>query len=219
MINQIFTTKSHMTQTFVEGERFPATVLKVPSQVVAQKKSVAKDGYVSLQIAIGQKTKKTNKPQTNHLKKAGLTNKPQWVKEIKTDVELNEGENLPVFEIISAGDIVNVTGITLGKGFAGVMKRHGFAGGPRTHGQSDRARSGGSVGRGTTPGRVLPGKKMPGHMGNVLNTIKGVKILSFNEETKEITVKGSVPGARGQLIKLTITKKSAKKADTNETNN
>ena len=205
-----------MTQTFVEGKRFPATVLKVPAQTVVQQKSVAKDGYVSLQIAIGEKNKKANKPQSNHLKKANLDNKPKWLREIKAEEELNIGDSLPVYEIISAGDQVNVTGTSLGKGFAGVMKRHGFHGGPRTHGQSDRGRAPGSVGRGTTPGRVLPGKKMAGHMGDEIITLKGVQVLTVNKDTAEITVKGSVPGARGGLVRLTITKKSAAKPATVE---
>lgn len=207
-----------MTQAFANGKRLPATVLKVPTQVVTQLKTKDKDGYSAVQVAIGQKTKTANKPQASHLKKSGLKSAPRFVAEIKAETELKPGDTLPIYDIIGVQDTVNLTGTTLGKGFAGVMKRHGFAGGPRTHGQSDRGRAPGSVGRGTTPGRVLPGKKMAGHMGNITATLKGVQILDINQDLGEITIKGPVPGSRGSLIRLTITKKAENKAaaETNE---
>ena len=218
MINQVFTTKSHMSQTFVEGKRVPVTVLSLPAQIVSQIKTGEKDGYLAIQVAIGKKNRPSNKPQLSHLKPAKIEYQPRWFGEIiLTDQasDLKPGDTLPITEIISVGDSINVTGTSLGKGFAGVMKRHGFAGGPRTHGQSDRSRAPGSIGRGTTPGRVLPGKKMAGHMGNVTITTKNLKVISIDPEKNEILVSGPVPGYRGQLVRLTVTKKSTIKSEAN----
>jgi len=214
MINEIYTTKSHMTQTYIDGRRVPVTVLNLPIHVVTQvKSSEQKDGYDSLQVAIGQKTKSANKPLGKHLSKAKVKNQPKWIREIKINetTELKPGDNLPLTDIITEGDLVNVTGITIGKGFAGVMKRHGFGGGPRTHGQSDRGRAPGSIGRGTTPGRVLPGKKMAGRMGGVTAVTKNLKVVSIDSDKNQLLVSGPVPGAKNQLLKLTVTKKNTQK--------
>ena len=215
MINEIYTIKSHMTQAFVEGKRVPVTVLKLPSQVVSQVKTADKDGYYSLQLSIDKKNKSPKKSLSAHLKKAKLTKQPKWLREIRLDQEpqLKVGDNLPLGEIVAPGDTVSVTGVSIGKGFAGVMKRHGFGGGPKTHGQSDRSRAPGSIGRGTTPGRVLPGKKMPGHLGTSTAVTKNLRILSVDLDKHQLSVSGPVPGARKQLLKLTITRKNK---DTNQ---
>lgn len=212
MLKQIFTTKSHMTQAFPEGQRTPVTVLKVPPQVISQLKTTNADGYNAIQVAIGQKSKDINKPQAGHLKQAKLKKAPQWLQEIKLsdDKELKDlkvGDSLPVADIISENDTINATAISKGKGFSGVMKRHNFKGAPRSHGQFGRQRHGGSIGRTTTPGRVLPGKKMPGRMGSEVKTVTNLKVLKLDLDNNQIWVSGPVPGARNQLVTLTITQK------------
>lgn len=215
MITEIYTIKSHMTQAFVDGKRVPVTILKLPTQVVSQIKTVDKDGYYSLQLSIDQKNKSPKKSLLTHLKKAKLTKQPKWLREIRLDQEpqLKVGESLPIDKIIAPGDTVSVTGISIGKGFAGVMKRFGFAGGPKTHGQSDRSRAPGSIGRGTTPGRVLPGKKMPGHLGASTAVTKNLTVLAVDLDKNQLSVSGPVPGAKKQLLKLTVTRKGK---DTNQ---
>lgn len=210
MITEIFATKSHMSQTFIKGKRVPATILDLPLQVVSQVKTTDKDGYTALQIAIDQKNSSPSKPLSIQLKKAKLTHQPKWIREIRLpeNSKLKPGDSLPIANIAAPGDKVTVTGTSIGKGFAGVMKRHGFAGGPRTHGQSDRSRAPGSIGRGTTPGRVLLGKKMPGHMGAVTIVVKNLTVISLDSDKRQLLVSGPVPGSRNQLLKLAITHKN-----------
>lgn len=122
--------------------------------------------------------------------------------------EVKKGEEVKVSEVFRKGDLVDVTGTSKGKGFAGGMKRHGFHGGPKTHGQSDRHRAPGSIGSGTTPGRVIKGLKMAGHMGVDQVTIQGLEILDIDEENSLVTIKGAVPGTKNTVLVL---KKSIKK--------
>lgn len=210
MLNQLFTTKKTQGQDFVNQKRVPITVLQVEKQVVTATKNTDKDGYFAVQVAIGQKNKKANKPLTGHFKASKIEFQPRFTREIRLSEvsELTPGSDLPLDQIIAEGDRVKVTSTSKGKGFAGVMKRHGFHGGPKTHGQSDRARAPGSIGRGTTPGRVVKGKKMAGRMGGETSTIKNLKVLKVDLENNLITLKGLVPGAKGGLVRLTVTKKN-----------
>jgi large subunit ribosomal protein L3 len=203
MKKQVYATKQSMTQTFVEGKRIPLTVLTVDPHVVISQKTLEKDGYQATVFGIGTK-KKANKPLAGHIKKLGLENTPRIIREASID----EAENFSLAELLVPGATVNVTAISKGKGTSGVMKRWGFHGGPRTHGQSDRGRAPGSIGRGTTPGRIVKGKHMAGHMGAENVTIENLKIHSFDVETGSLQVTGAIPGSRGALAKITITKES-----------
>ena len=201
-----------MTQSFPEGKRTPVTVLDIPKQTISQLKNTDNDGYSAVQVAIGQKSKPAGKPLGGHLKKLKLKKAPQWLKEIRLQDEdeltdLKVGDDLPITDIISEKDTISATAISKGKGFAGVIKRHNFKGAARTHGQT-RQRHGGSIGRTTTPGRVLPGKKMPGRMGGENKTVANLKVLKIDTDNNQIWVSGSVPGSRNQLVTLTITQKT-----------
>ncbi|HOX96277.1 MAG TPA: 50S ribosomal protein L3 [Candidatus Woesebacteria bacterium] len=201
MNKQVYATKKSMTQTFVEGKRIPLTVLSVDPHTVISQKTIEKDGYSATVLAIGTK-KKANKPLSGKLKKLGLENTPKYIRE----VSIEEAENFDLSSILTPGSTVNVTAVSKGKGTSGVMKRWGMHGGPRTHGQSDRSRAPGSIGRGTTPGRVVKGKHMAGHMGAENVTIKNLKVHSFDAATGTLQITGAIPGFRGSLTKITITK-------------
>ncbi|MGI5828215.1 MAG: 50S ribosomal protein L3 [Patescibacteria group bacterium] len=183
------------------GKRMLVTRLQAKPLTVAQVKTGEKDGYKALQVGIGEK-KRLNKPQSGHLKKARIV--PQYLREIKLseDSEKKLSDEIKISEVFQVGDVIKVSGRTKGKGFTGAMKRHGFHGGPRTHGQSDRARAVGSIGQGTDPGRVWKGKKMAGRMGGSMLTILGSQIVKIDEIQNEIWITGSVPGAKGGLVKL-----------------
>ena len=196
-----------MTQAFIEGKRVPLTVLTVEPHVVIKAKNVETDGYVAQIIGIGAVAdKKVQKTVLGQLKKLGSTILPRLIREIKTDEVIEPGTVLNLSEILVPGTIVQVTAKSKGKGTSGVMKRWGMHGGPRTHGQSDRARAPGSIGRGTTPGRILPGKHMAGRMGNANMSVKNLKVLSFDAETNKLSLSGAIPGGRGALARITITK-------------
>ncbi len=201
MIQGLLATKGTQTQTFTEdGKRIPVTV------VVAGPCWVTKitDGgsYKSLQLAFGS-TKHILKAQVGHIKKAGLDIKPRFLREIRV-VDLPEtikvGSEVKVEEVFAAGDKIQVTGTSKGKGFAGVVKRHGFSGGPRTHGQSDRERAPGSIGATTTPGRVFRGKRMAGRMGNDRVTVRGLEVVAVDGQNHTLHIKGLVPGAKHGLL-------------------
>jgi large subunit ribosomal protein L3 len=153
------------------------TRIDVSGIVVSQIKTAEKDGYDAVQLGYGM-TKKADKPTAGHSKKAGLNSTPRFFKETRADkiegIELGSAVN--VEEVLSAGDIVDVTGVTKGKGYAGVVKRHHFKGGPKTHGQSDRHRAPGSIGQSTTPGRVYKGKRMAGRWKQKVSTLSWVSL-------------------------------------------
>ncbi len=193
MLNQVYANKVNMTQAFENGQRLPLTVLTVDPHTVIRSKTIEKDGYSSTVFGLGTKTKK------------GKTFVKKF-KEIFSPESLDTNLVIELSEILVPGAIISVTSASKGKGFAGVMKRWGFAGGPRTHGQSDRARAPGSIGRGTTPGRVLPGTHMAGRMGNTNTCIRNLRIFSFDPSTNILKVTGAIPGGRGALAKITITK-------------
>lgn len=195
MLNQVYANKLSMSQTFQEGKRIPLTILTVDTHTVSGQRTADKNGYQSLVLSIGQKTKKGKTIAKN-------------IKEVRTLEELAQNTQINLAEILIPGSIINVTAISKGKGFAGVMKRHGFGGGPRTHGQSDRGRAPGSIGRGTIPGRVIKGTRMAGRMGGENVCIKNLRIHSFDPETNTLKITGAIPGGRGSLAKITLIKQS-----------
>jgi len=210
MLNAILGAKGRMTQVFdSQGSRIPVTKIKAGPCIVTQVKTKDKDGYWAVQLGFGErKIKHTTKPLQGHLKKIQNSKFkiqsffPRFLREIRTDNEpkFKVGDQIRVSDIFSAGDKVAITGVSKGKGFAGVVKRWHFAGGPKTHGQSDRQRAPGSIGQGTDPGRVHKGKKMAGRMGQDTVTVKNLKIVDIQPETNEITVSGPVPGIPGGLL-------------------
>jgi len=213
MLNTFFGTKLDSHSAFDQkGNRLVVTSIKVDPLTVTQVKSADKDGYWSVQCAIGTKSNKSlTQPLKLHLKGAKLDKAPRFLREIRVlkEPKLKPGDQIKVADIFSLSDQVKVTGLTKGKGFTGVIKRWGFAGGPRTHGQSDRRRAPGSIGQGTDPGRVWKGKKMPGHSGASTKTIRGLQIIKLDDKTNTLMVTGTVPGHRNTLI--TITKTSQKR--------
>ena len=211
MINAILGSKKATSQTYVEGFRVPVTRVTAGPCVVTHIKNMQNDGYWAIQLGfLSKKAKNTPKPLQGHLQKIKttndklqMTNYPRYLREIRVDKEpeaVKVGDEIKVSEVLSAGDVISITGISKGKGFAGVVKKHHFRGGPRTHGQSDRERAPGSIGQTTTPGRVYKGKKMAGRMGGERVTVKNLHIVSVNPETGEIEVSGQVPGPIGSLV-------------------
>lgn len=187
-----------MTQIFDErGEMIPVTLIEAGPCYITQVKTEEKDGYTALQLGFGE-TKRLNKPQRGHLKELPPL---RYLREVRVkDVRGYQAGQKFDASLFSVGDLVDVTGISKGKGFAGVMKRHGFRGGPATHGQSDRARAPGSIGGTTTPGRVFKGKRMPGRMGNERVTIQNLKVVLVDPGRNLLGVRGSLPGNRGGLV-------------------
>lgn len=195
--------KIGMTQIFDEsGNIIPVTILKVGPCVVTQVKTKSKDGYNSIQIGYGNvSTKALTQPQLGHFQKSDI--QPlKYLKEFQTteENEFSIGQILNV-DSFSPGQLVNIRGKSIGKGFSGLQKRHNFARGPMTHGSKNH-RAPGSIGMGTTPGRVLPGKKMAGQVGNKITTIKKLKIIQINLKENVLVLKGSVPGKPGNLLSI-----------------
>jgi large subunit ribosomal protein L3 len=203
MINALLGIKRNMTSTYdSRGRRVGATLVEVSPNFVTQIKTSEKDGYNGIQLGFGTK-KSVKKPQIGHGKKAGIETPIRWFREIRTDETNEPGTEINLGQVFSIGDEVKVTGTSKGKGFQGGVRRHGFHGGPKTHGQSDRHRAPGSIGSGTTPGRVLKGKRMAGHMGNVQVTTHGLEIMGIDKEKNLISIKGAVPGPMGSLVTIT----------------
>lgn len=206
-----------MSQVFTtDGVRLPVTMLSSGGHLVTQLKTLDRDGYWAIQFGFNTRSiKNLRKPQIEQLKKIGALKEnraPKFLREARHDgsENLEIGAIVKPEEVLEVGDIVNVAGISKGKGFAGGVKRHGFAGGPKTHGQSDRHRAPGSIGQTTTPGRVYKGKRMAGRMGGGQQTVRNLKVLSVNVETGEILVSGPVPGSFGSLVTITKIGKSKK---------
>ena len=195
--------KIGMTQIFDEsGNIIPVTILKVGPCVVTQVKAKSKDGYDSIQIGYGNVSRKVlNQPELGHLQKSNI--QPlKYLKEFKVNNidEFQIGQVLNV-ESFTTGQLVNIRGKSIGKGFSGLQKRHNFTRGPMTHGSKNH-REPGSIGMGTTPGRVLPGKKMAGQLGNKITTIKKLEVIQINSEENILVIKGSVPGKPGNLLSI-----------------
>jgi large subunit ribosomal protein L3 len=196
--------KIGMTQIFDEfGNIIPVTILKVGPCVITQVKTILKDGYNSIQIGYGNVSSKSlTQPELGHLQKSNL--QPlKYLKEFRINTEEDEFEVGQVLKVDSfiPGQLVNIRGKSIGKGFSGLQKRHNFSRGPMTHGSKNH-RAPGSIGMGTTPGRVLPGKKMSGQLGNKITTIKKLKIIQTNEKENILVIKGSVPGKPGNLLSI-----------------
>ena len=199
--------KIGMTQIFDEsGNIIPVTILKVGPCTVTQIKTIAKDGYNAIQVGYNNVSSKLlSQPELGHLQKSNI--QPlKYLKEFRVakDHEFEIGQILTV-DRLSPGQLVNIQGKTIGKGFAGLQKRHNFTRGPMTHGSKNH-RAPGSIGMGTTPGRVLPGKKMAGQLGNKITTIKKLKVIQFNLQENILVVKGSVPGKPGNLLTIISSK-------------
>jgi len=193
--------KIYQKQGFLQdGTRVPLTGVVVAGNFVTQVKSTDKEGYNALQLGIGI-NKKAKSAIKNHSKKAGLEMTPRFFREVKVDdvVDVVSGTEINVSDIFVPGDIVDVTGVSKGKGFAGGVKRWGFRGGPRTHGQSDRERAPGSIGQTTTPGRVYKGKKMAGRMGHNTVTLKNLEIIEITADGV-LLIKGLVPGSVNSIV-------------------
>ena len=196
--------KIGMTQIFDEfGNITPVTILKVGPCVVTQIKTVLKDGYNSIQIAYRKTASKSlTQPELGHLQKSNI--EPlKYLKEFRVNKDLEKFEIGQILNVDSflTGQFVNIRGKSIGKGFSGLQKRHNFTRGPMTHGSKNH-RAPGSIGMGTTPGRVLPGKKMSGQLGNTITTIKKLKVIQTNTEENILVVKGSVPGKAGNLLSI-----------------
>lgn len=194
--------KIGMTQIFDgDGAAIPVTLLEAGPCFVSQVKSTDTDGYSAVQLAFGEvKPKRISKAEMGHLKTNDLP-PVRTLREFRTKniAEVKAGDVLNV-SVFAEGEHVDVIGISKGKGFAGVVKRHHFAGGPRTHGQSDRLRAPGSSASGTTPGRVFKGKRGPGQMGNAQVTSSNVRVALVDSERNLIAVQGSVPGPKGGTV-------------------
>jgi large subunit ribosomal protein L3 len=193
--------KVGMTQIFNEsGNIVPVTILNVGPCFITQIKTKTKDGYDAIQIGYKRTSNKSlTQPELGHLQKSGI--KPlKYLKEFRvkniSDFEVGQVLNVDLFLTIQT---VNIQGKTIGKGFTGLQKRYNFTRGPMTHGSKNH-RAPGSIGMGTTPGRVLPGKKMAGQLGNKFTTIKKLKIMQINSKENILIVKGSVPGKSGNLL-------------------
>jgi large subunit ribosomal protein L3 len=194
--------KIGMTSVFsVEGKNIPCTVIQAGPCVVTQVKSVATDGYDSIQLGFADKKEKhTNKAEMGHFKKAGTEPKKKLIEFKELEGEFKLGDLVTVDSIDEEG-WVDIQGVTKGKGFQGVVKRHGFAGvGDATHGQHNRLRAPGSVGASSYPSRVFPGMRMAGNDGNDNVTIQNLKVLKVIPESNLLVVKGSIPGAKGSYV-------------------
>ena len=199
--------KCGMTRVFIEdGTSVPVTVLQIESNRVTQTKNMERDGYRAIQITTGEKkSSKVNKAMAGHYASAEtLAGRGLW--EFRLDE--GEGEELAVgaelsLDLFKDGQIIDVQGVSIGKGFAGGVKRHNFKMQDATHGNSISHRAPGSIGQCQTPGRVFKGKKMAGHMGAVKTTVQNLKIHSVDKERNLILVKGAVPGAKGGDVVIT----------------
>jgi large subunit ribosomal protein L3 len=198
MITGILGRKLGMTQVFTDtGEVLPVTVIQAGPCTVTQIRTTEKDGYQAVQLGFGE-DKRLNKPERGHLK--GLT-PLRHLREVRVEdtAEYQVGQQVDV-SIFEEGEKIDAVGVSKGKGFAGVVKRHHFKGGPKTHGQSDRHRAPGSSGAGTTPGRVLKGTRRAGHMGDVRVTVQNLEVVRTDPERNLLLVKGSVPGPVSGLL-------------------
>lgn len=214
MINGILGKKLGMTQVFAPtGEVVPVTVVEAGPCVVVQVKTKENDGYEAVQLGFDE-TKRLSKPEKGHIEqqaRAAQAKMPMMrhLREVRVDAasahKVGEKVDASVFK---SGDVVDVVGVSKGKGFAGVVKRHHFSGGPKTHGQSDRHRAPGAIGSGTTPGRIYKGKRMAGRLGNEQVTVQNVKVFEADPARNLILIRGTVPGGVNGLL---LIKKAIKK--------
>ncbi len=194
--------KIGMTSVFsADGKNIPCTVIEAGPCLVTQVKTVETDGYEAVQLAFDEKREKsTSKPELGHFKKAGVTPKRSVVEFKGFEQELNLGDAVTV-DIFQEDIFVDVTGISKGKGFQGVVKRHGFGGvGGSTHGQHNRLRAPGSIGAASYPARVFKGMRMAGRTGGNRVMVESLRVLKVIPENNLLIIKGSVPGAKGSYV-------------------
>jgi len=197
MIQGLIGRKIGMTQLFQDEGEVVVTAIEAGPCFITQVKTETKDGYNAVQLAFGE-AKKLSSPKKGQVKEVGqLKHLREFHVEDVSSVKVGQKVDADMFK---PGDIISVTGLSKGKGFAGVVKRHHFAGGPKTHGQSDRHRAPGSIGATTSPGRVFKGLRMAGHMGDRRVTVRNLKIVNVDLERHLLLVRGAVPGARKGLL-------------------
>ncbi len=205
--------KLGMSQIFDEmGNVIPVTVIQAGPCTVVQKKVAAKEGYDALQLGFDEITKiqRVNKPLLGHFKKVNVA-PTKVLREFKVEteeLEANEVGAIHSVDMFEIGDFVDVVGTSKGKGFAGVMKRHGFGGAPASHGAHEYFRHGGSIGQNMTPGRVMKGKKMAGHMGARRVTVQSLKVIDVRSDTNILLIEGAIPGPTTGYV---VIKRAAKK--------
>jgi len=201
----LFGTKIGMTQIFLkDGLRIPVTILKIKENLIIAKKTMEKDQYSAIQIGYEDiKKKLINKPELGHLNANGIIKLKKRLNEQKISTSLLDkfkiGETIKL-NTLKDVRFINASGISKGKGFAGVMKRYNFKGFCATHGTHESFRGGGSIGMCTKPGRVFKGKKMPGRLGNKMTTSKNLEIIKIYEKENIICIKGSIPGGKNNTI-------------------
>ena len=183
-----------------DGTAESVTAVEVGPCVVTQVKTEARDGYEAVQLGFGS-ARRLNSPEAGHQDRSGrrFTHLQEFGVDDLSEFEVGQEIKADVFEV---GEPIKVIGTSKGKGLSGVVRRWGFRGGPKTHGQSDRHRSPGSIGAGTSPGRVWPGKKMPGHYGVDRVTVKGLKIVATDPEKNVVLVRGPIPGANNGIVRI-----------------
>jgi large subunit ribosomal protein L3 len=189
-----------------DGVVVPVTVIETGPCIVLQVRTKDRDGYEAVQLGFGVR-RRANKPMKGHFKGLGSF---RYLREFRV-AEISRwqvGQRVGA-EIFEPGDLVDVSGVSKGHGFAGVMKRHGFHGGPKTHGQSDRARAPGSIGASASPGRVMKGMRMAGHMGAAKVTVRNLEVVDSNPARGVIMVKGAVPGTKNGLLRIRLARKQA----------
>ncbi len=186
-----------------QRNQIPVTVLELKPNFITQIKTVDRDGYQGVQIGYREtKERRLTKPLLGHLKKSGVVSLSKLA-EFRTDniEKYKLGDSLTV-EQFSEGEIVTVSAVSKGRGFAGVVKRYNFKGGPKTHGQSDRLRARGSIGASSEPSKVVKGMRMAGQMGNVRITVKNLEVVNVDKDKNILLVKGSVPGSRNTFVEV-----------------
>ncbi len=209
MIKGLLGRKIGVTQLFTkDGTVEAVTAIEAGPCTVTQIKTVAKGGYNAVQLGF-EAAKRLNAPEKGHLGKLGLF---KHLREFRIDeapnVEVGHRVDVTLFQ---PGDLVDVSGVSKGRGFAGVVKRHHFAGGPKTHGQSDRHRAPGAIGSGTSPGHIVKGLRMAGHMGNERVTVKCLEVVKADPDRNLLLLKGAVPGAKNGLLEIRKSKKQVVK--------
>ncbi len=204
-MNGILGRKVGMTQVFsADGRALPVTVIEAGPCTVTAIKNPGRDGYAGVQLAFGH-NRKLNKPRLGHVRKATGTDdiKPRILREFRGGIEgATLGQRVTVDQVFAVDEYVDVIGTSKGKGFQGSVKRWHFRGGPKTHGQSDRTRAPGSIGAGTTPGRVLKGQKMSGHMGHARVTVQNLQVVDIDPENHVLLVKGAIPGPKNGMVMI-----------------
>ncbi|TDI72970.1 MAG: 50S ribosomal protein L3 [Bacteroidetes bacterium] len=206
MSNGIIGIKLGMTAVFSEdGRQFSCTAVRVDPNIVTQVKTVETDGYASVQLGVGErKVKHTTKAMMGHFEAAGTTPK-KVLREftVAEDAEISVGDEINITDLFEEGQKIDVSGISIGKGFQGVVKRHGFAGvGDATHGQHNRQRAPGSIGASSWPSRVFKGMRMGGRMGGDRVTVKNLTVVRILEDQNLILVEGAVPGPTNGTVEL-----------------